>query len=264
MLFFLVLWIVLTVIAGIVILSILLSRSSDDSDRPRTQTRKDRELYNHSGAQGEKAVIRRIGETLDGEKYVFNDYRFKVGDKTIQIDHIVVNQNGVFVIETKNYSGTIYGGDDIREWTQVLAYGNVVNKFYSPVKQNASHIYHLRKFLPKDIGIKSVVVFVQGNIDHINSESVIALNEIRNCLKADWGNSLSDQQIARVVKLLQLHKDDTITISEHVENIHKMKEKIDNNVCPRCGGKLVLRNGEYGNFYGCENYPRCKFIKKEK
>lgn len=31
--------------------------------------------------------------------------------------------------------------------------------------------------------------------------------------------------------------------------------------CPKCGAKLVLRNSKYGNFYGCSNYPKCKFIK---
>ena len=41
-----------------------------------------------------------------------------------------------------------------------------------------------------------------------------------------------------------------------------MCDKIARNICPRCGGKLVLRYGKYGQFYGCENYPNCKFVKK--
>ena len=41
-----------------------------------------------------------------------------------------------------------------------------------------------------------------------------------------------------------------------------MKQNIDENNCPRCGRKLVERNGKYGKFYGCENYPQCNFIKK--
>lgn len=32
-------------------------------------------------------------------------------------------------------------------------------------------------------------------------------------------------------------------------------------VCPRCGGELVKRNGRYGPFYGCGNYPRCKYTR---
>jgi len=41
-----------------------------------------------------------------------------------------------------------------------------------------------------------------------------------------------------------------------------MKKDIDNNICPRCHSSLVLREGMYGEFYGCSNYPKCKFIKK--
>lgn len=216
----------------------------------------------HKGEVGENAVSRRIGETIEGEKYVYNDYKFRSGEQTVQVDHIVVNENGVFVIETKNYSGIIYGDDEIREWTQVLAGGNVVNKLYNPVKQNASHIYHLREFLPKGIKIISVVVFVQGNVEHIKSENVISLSHIRQYIKTDWGGHLNQSQIIQVAKLLDGHQDFTIKNSEHIENIHKMQDKIENNICPRCNGKLVLRHGKYGDFYGCENYPKCKFTKQ--
>ena len=32
-----------------------------------------------------------------------------------------------------------------------------------------------------------------------------------------------------------------------------------NLICPRCNGELKLRNGRNGKFYGCSNYPKCKF-----
>ncbi|TLD82570.1 type I DNA topoisomerase [Helicobacter trogontum] len=35
-------------------------------------------------------------------------------------------------------------------------------------------------------------------------------------------------------------------------------------MCPECGNELVIRNGRYGEFVSCSNYPQCKFIKKEK
>ena len=34
------------------------------------------------------------------------------------------------------------------------------------------------------------------------------------------------------------------------------------NMCPICGGILVKRNGKYGSFIGCDNYPKCKYTKK--
>lgn len=39
------------------------------------------------------------------------------------------------------------------------------------------------------------------------------------------------------------------------------KDQNDDQLCPLCKGKLVLRNGRYGKFYGCENYPKCRFVK---
>jgi len=32
--------------------------------------------------------------------------------------------------------------------------------------------------------------------------------------------------------------------------------------CPKCGGILVERDGKFGKFFGCSNYPNCKFTKK--
>lgn len=40
-------------------------------------------------------------------------------------------------------------------------------------------------------------------------------------------------------------------------------EQQESNICPLCGGKLVLRHGKYGDFYGCSNFPRCTFTKKK-
>ena len=38
--------------------------------------------------------------------------------------------------------------------------------------------------------------------------------------------------------------------------------RVAHNRCPRCGGRLVLRDGKYGDFYGCSNYPRCRFTRQ--
>lgn len=35
--------------------------------------------------------------------------------------------------------------------------------------------------------------------------------------------------------------------------------KMKNLICPKCNGELKLRNGKNGAFYGCANYPRCRF-----
>ena len=63
------------------------------------------------GKQGERAVNRRIGNTIENEKYVIRDLILTEDGKSSQIDHIVINPRGIFVIETKNYSGVIYGSE---------------------------------------------------------------------------------------------------------------------------------------------------------
>ena len=35
-------------------------------------------------------------------------------------------------------------------------------------------------------------------------------------------------------------------------------------ICPECGNKLVLKNGRFGEFYGCSNYPRCKYTRNKR
>ena len=105
-----------------------------------------------------------IGKTKEGKRYVINNYMIVDDGKSSQIDHILINKNGIFVIETKNYSGRIYGEDNQHEWTQVLNYGKVKNHFYNPVKQNATHIYRLAKLLPTDAPFFSVVVFTKDNV----------------------------------------------------------------------------------------------------
>lgn len=40
--------------------------------------------------------------------------------------------------------------------------------------------------------------------------------------------------------------------------------KTDGGVCPKCGGKLIMRDGKYGTFIGCSNYPKCRYTEKNK
>lgn len=213
------------------------------------------------GIIGELRVRLMLGKTKPGEQYVINDLMLKVGDgKTSQIDHIVINPNGVFVIETKNYSGRIYGSEEQLEWTQVLRYGKVKHKLYNPVRQNRTHIYRLSKFLSKKIKITSAVVFVQGNTQFINASEVYTLGGLKRLLNTEQYH-LTKKQMEKIYKKL-LKVKSTADLDEHIENIRVLQAEIADNVCPRCGKPLVLRSGRYGNFYGCSGYPSCKFTKK--
>lgn len=165
------------------------------------------------------------------------------------------------MIETKNYAGRIYGDDDMREWTQVLNYGKIKNKFYSPVKQNTTHIYILRQYIGKDIPVYNVVVFVQNNIEYIKSDSVYTLPDLKRLFRLPYECVPQARMKKTAERLRELKANPSATEAQHLKNIRKQQMQIAANICPRCGGELVLRNGAYGKFYGCSNYPKCKFTK---
>ncbi len=214
------------------------------------------------GLYGEFLIKLRLGKTKEDTKYVFNNCLFLDGEKTIQIDHIVVSSKGVIVIETKNYAGRIYGEENSQEWTQVLNFGKVKNKFYNPLKQNSSHCYYIRKLLPQNTPVLPFVVFVKNNTDYLNTDKVIDLKNLSQKLK-NLPNVIDSSSITSLAKIIEENLNNEIKNSQHIKNIHKLKENIDNNICPRCGAKLILKKGKYGEFYGCSNYPTCKFIKKD-
>lgn len=186
------------------------------------------------------------------------------GTKSSQIDHIYVSNYGIFVVETKNYAGRIYGSDNQLNWTQVLAYGNTKNKLYNPVKQNQTHIYRLKSALGIKSNFVSVIVFINANIQYIESDYVFTLRDLRHLINKDLEVTISDAELDKISNaLLEFKENPFKTNKEHVREIKQMKKDISNNICPRCGGQLVLRKSKDGrSFYGCSNYPKCKFIKK--
>jgi len=77
-----------------------------------------------------------------------------------QIDHIIVSVYGIFVIETKNYKGWIYGSENKRQWTQVFQNGSKF-KFQNPLRQNYLHIKTLADLLGLELSyFHSMIAFI--------------------------------------------------------------------------------------------------------
>ncbi|MBU3914126.1 NERD domain-containing protein [bacterium] len=96
--------------------------------------------------------------------HLMNHITLELPDGTTQIDHILVSRFGVFVIETKDYKGWIYGNLKQKSWTQVFFQSK--RKFQNPIHQNSRHVravQNLLDFLPPD-AVKSIVVFT-GNAE---------------------------------------------------------------------------------------------------
>lgn len=114
--------------------------------------------YFDKGLYGEYRIVRQLEKIEEYQKIIVNPYIPKGVDDTTEIDIIYINAYGIFVIESKNYSGWIYGSEKNKNWTQTL--GKNKNSFYNPVLQNKEHIKQLANYLKfSDKNMHSIIVF---------------------------------------------------------------------------------------------------------
>ncbi len=90
------------------------------------------------GVLGERSVKRILSHLPEESYHVLNDIMVNGNYGLTQIDHVVVSKYGIFVIETKNMKGKIYGGERSAEWTK-YSKGRKLS-FKNPVHQNYGHI----------------------------------------------------------------------------------------------------------------------------
>lgn len=130
-----------------------------------------------SGLEGENKA-NSIFEKLSDDYYVLSDLNVKVGNKTSQIDNIVVGSNGIFVIETKNLNGLIEGNEDDKEIVQhkVGVKGGKYSKtFYNPIKQVSTHVYRVSEVLKR----YNLNKWVQGAVYFTNRNCIVDINSTR-------------------------------------------------------------------------------------
>lgn len=98
------------------------------------------------GMFGEALVSTLLRRSLEEDTYrLLNDLTLPSGAGTTQIDHVVLSRFGVFVIETKNMKGWIYGSPDQVQWTQVIYRHK--SRFQNPLHQNYKHIKTIQSLL---------------------------------------------------------------------------------------------------------------------
>lgn len=103
--------------------------------------------YKDKGTIGEDEIDD-ILQRLNSDNYiVLRNLVLLNNNSTHQIDHVVVSNYGIFVIETKNYSGFVKGSDKYNKWIQF--FGRKKYFFLNPVIQNKGHIKAIETFFPE-------------------------------------------------------------------------------------------------------------------
>ena len=183
---------------------------------------------------------------------------------TTQIDHLLVSPFGLFIVETKNKKGWIFGSENQPKWTQVL-YSKKYS-FQNPLRQTFRQKKILCEFLDPDESIVHTIVYFVGDCKF---KTPLPDNVIRSRLgkyiKRYSNRIVSPQDVERLIKALELHvSESSLTTRDHVRSLRQRHSSIT--VCPRCGSDLVERTVKKGpdaglRFLGCESYPKCRYTK---
>jgi restriction system protein len=221
------------------------------------------------GKAGEAVVNLSAKLFLDKTRYhLIKNVTLATEDGTTQIDHIIVSRYGVFVVETKNMKGWIFGNAKQRQWTQKIYRHS--QKFQNPLHQNYKHVKTLQSLLAlDDEQVCSLVVFVGDSTFKTEMpENVTQGGGYIRFIKSQIEPRLSDAEVQDVVENIgsgrltasfRTHREHTA----HVKEIVARKENEPR--CPKCQGELVKRIVKRGQnagkeFLGCKTFPKCREV----
>ncbi|RHV63125.1 MULTISPECIES: NERD domain-containing protein [Clostridia] len=246
---------------------------------------------------GKDAVNGKVGEAYTARelkllnlfgkkgKVLRNVYIPKDNNETSEVDVLFITQKGIFVIESKNYSGWIFGNENQYKWTMMLP-NKETYSFYNPIKQNQTHMKWLKNYIGADIPLFSLIVFSERcelKKVTVENQDIQVINRDRTyaTVRDIWNKKediLSNEEVKVVYQ--KLKKLTNVTKEEKEIHIQDIKEKYDEisgdipitvtdekaKSCPRCGSMLVLRTAKKGTnagkqFWGCSAFPKCRYVK---
>jgi len=222
--------------------------------------------YKDAGAIGERHIYRELKGCFPKGRIFQNVYIKKKDGKYTEIDLVAVSPKGVFVFESKNYSGWIFGNENDSNWTQTLN-RRTKTPFFNPIIQNRVHLNSIQYTFPqlpvdrifsiivfsnkctlKDVTVSSQNVHVIQRRDLIKTVKRIMFNH---------GDVMSDAQLDDVVRvMLESSRPGDEIKNQHLDGLQQLSAS-----CPRCGSELKERtNTKSGDiFWGCGSFPKCKY-----
>lgn len=152
---------------------------------------------------------------------------------TTEIDVVMIHEKGIYVIESKNYSGWIYGDEKNKNWTQTFKSGRK-EKFNNPIWQNQTHIRHLMKLLNIENSnmFKSIIVFSERceiKKVQVNSIDVKVINRYRllrtlNALISESKVTLSVNEINKIYGKLKNYTNVSDAVKkQHIDEVLRLK-----------------------------------------
>jgi len=191
---------------------------------------------------------------LDMKKYkLIKNVTLPTDDGSTQIDHIIVSRYGIFVVETKNMKGWIFGGPKQKRWTQVIFKSKT--KFQNPLHQNYKHLKTLEKLLdlPADCFFSVIVFTGECTFKTTMPDNVVYPLGYIKFVKSKIIHKLDAGQVDRIVKDIEEERFDR-SLKTHINHVNHVNDivKTKKNYCPRCGNSLLLKTNRKGPNVGSQ------------
>lgn len=223
------------------------------------------------GKLGELIVNYALKKAFQNKHYhLITDVTLPTENGTTQVDHILLSCYGIFVLETKNYKGWIFGHEHQKQWTQKIYKKNY--KFQNPLHQNYKHIKTLEMALKLSSDhFYSIIIF--------SKEATFKTRMPNNVTYTKQAIELikSYKEVIFTLEEFELIKDNIEDVRlrkgistdlQHIKHLKENKKKENSKLtCPRCDSLLTQREVKRGTnigqqFWGCSNFPKCRYTKK--
>ena len=112
-----------------------------------------------------------------------------------------------------------------------------------------------KKFHPTEMGIKTNDKLQECFSSIINVEYTAQMEEDLD--------EIAEEKKDNIKVLKDFYNEFEPMVEDAFTTMEKAEAEKTGETCPECGSDLVIRNGRYGEFVACSNYPTCKYIKKE-
>ena len=210
--------------------------------------------------------------------HLLNNVTLEYRGGTTQIDHILITLNGILVIETKHYSGWIFGEENAKYWTQTFYKSK--HQFQNPLRQNYKHLLALREIietLPNNAFFSSVVFTGKAEFKTLVPENIFTPEQLIQKIKESKDIIDTEQMMICIGKIEHARYEMTKeTDIEHLNYLTKKfgdkpkrspkQKKTKSNSsetqvveiktpCVKCGNDGSKKDK---NFWTCVVYPECK------
>lgn len=162
-----------------------------------------------AGKEGELQAKKILNHYLNENDLLLNNLNISIHGRNTELDYVVINNNGVFIFEVKNFSGQLVGDEDDQYWNKYkISRGNkeYIKEVRNPIKQLKREIYLLKEYLKYygvDLWIEGYVLFVNMNSPVESEYTVNDKSEIDDILHLRRNQVLTKNQIEKIISILK-------------------------------------------------------------